>query len=212
MEQQDLELKASLNMLWDTCVWRKEFGTNGEFSDITMHHFKWPETKPNEPLSFSPDITVNNINMDYVRAGIVFPHNRDKDGKALLIFKSKLHIRGVRDSKELLRVFVYWMERMYRQEQYDYISLFFDLADTGMSNLDLDHTKQIVNILKYYYPNALNYIFVYELPWILTGEFWCSGCFIFGHALTDVFGFPLQPHSKSSKHWCQRRQSHRCDL
>lgn len=109
-----------------------------------------------------------------MNAGIVFPHNRDKDGKALLIIKSKLHVRGVRDSKELLRIFVYWMERLYRQEQYDHISMFFDLADTGMANLDLDHTKQIVNILKYYYPNPLNYILIYELPWILTGEYLAS--------------------------------------
>lgn len=39
-----------------------------------------------------------------------------------------------------------------------------------MKNLDLDYTKQIVHILKCYYPNNLNYIFVYELPWILTGN------------------------------------------
>lgn len=38
-----------------------------------------------------------------------------------------------------------------------------------MKNLDLDYTKQIVHLLKYYYPNNLNYIFVFELPWILTG-------------------------------------------
>lgn len=127
-------------------------------------------SKTHKRIQYSPDITIDNLNRDYVNAGIVFPHNRDKDGKVLLIFKSKLHVRGVRDSKELLRVFVYWMERLYRQEQYDLISMFFDLADTGMANLDLDHTKQIVNILKYYYPNPLNYIFIYELPWILTGE------------------------------------------
>lgn len=52
--------------------------------------------------------------MDYIHAGLAFPHNRDIDGKKLLIFKSKLHFKGVRDSHELLRVFVYWMERMYR--------------------------------------------------------------------------------------------------
>lgn len=108
--------------------------------------------------------------MDYVNVGIVFPHNRDKDGKAMLIVKSKLHFRGLRDPKQLLRVFVYWIERMQRQEQYDLITLVFDLADTGMANLDLDYTKQMVNTLKYYYPNALNYIFIYELPWILTGK------------------------------------------
>lgn len=146
--------------------------------------------------------------MEYVRAGIVFPHNRDRDGKVLLIFKSKLHVRGMRESKELLRVFVYWMERMYRQEQYDLISLFFDLADTGMANLDLDHTKQIVNILKYYYPNALNYIFIYELPWILTGE--CSTTtfphrYVIWHQMPFLnpffvlFCFCKQPHLKLSK-------------
>lgn len=57
-----------------------------------------------------------------------------------------------------------------REENYETFSLFFDLAGTGLKNLDLDYTKQLVNTLKAYYPNALNYIFVFELPWILTGN------------------------------------------
>lgn len=59
---------------------------------------------------------------------------------------------------------------LYREENYETFSLFFDLAGTGLKNLDLDYTKQLVNTLKQYYPNALNYIFVFELPWILTGN------------------------------------------
>lgn len=58
----------------------------------------------------------------------------------------------------------------FREENYETFSLFFDLAGTGLKNLDLDYTKQLVNTLKQYYPNALNYIFVFELPWILTGK------------------------------------------
>lgn len=54
--------------------------------------------------------------MEYINAGLAFPHNRDQDGKLLFIFNSKLHIRGLRDSKELLKIFVYWMERMQRFE------------------------------------------------------------------------------------------------
>lgn len=108
--------------------------------------------------------------MDYADVGIVFPRNVDRDGKPILVFKSKLHVRGLRDSGELLRVFVYWMERLQRQVNYDLVTMFFDLADTGFSNLDLDHTKKIVNILKYYYPNAVNYLIIYEMPWALTGE------------------------------------------
>lgn len=30
LEQNDLDMKASLDMLWDTCVWRKNYGTNGK--------------------------------------------------------------------------------------------------------------------------------------------------------------------------------------
>lgn len=30
LEQQDLDMKASLNMIWETCEWRKNFGTNGK--------------------------------------------------------------------------------------------------------------------------------------------------------------------------------------
>lgn len=108
--------------------------------------------------------------MDYLRVGIVFPHNVDVDGKAILIFKSKLHIRGTRDSHQLLRVFVYWVERLQREQNYDFITMLFDLENTGLSNLDLDHTKKIVNILKYYYPNAVNYLIIYEMPWVLTGS------------------------------------------
>lgn len=59
-----------------------------------------------------------------------------------------------------------------REENYGTFSVFFDLFGTGMKNLDLDYTKQIVHLLKYYYPNNLNFIFVYELPWILTGKYW----------------------------------------
>lgn len=52
--------------------------------------------------------------MEYFNAGLVFPRNRDIDGKVILILKSKLHIRGLRDTDELLRQFIYWVERLNR--------------------------------------------------------------------------------------------------
>lgn len=52
--------------------------------------------------------------MNYINDGLAFPRNRDVDGKIIYIFKSKLHVKGVRDTDELVRIFVYWMERFYR--------------------------------------------------------------------------------------------------
>lgn len=38
LEQQDLDLKAALDMLWETCEWRKNFGANGT---VTVKIFKF---------------------------------------------------------------------------------------------------------------------------------------------------------------------------
>lgn len=129
--------------------------------------------------------------MKYIHEGLMFPRNRDKDGKIILVLKSKQHVRGLRNTDQLIRNFVYWVERLnrwtlcdefllkqrtnkelniHREEHFETISVFFDLAGTGLKNLDVDYTKQIVDLLKFYYPNNLNYIFVYELPWILNGK------------------------------------------
>lgn len=52
--------------------------------------------------------------MEYMNAGLSFPRNRDIDGKTILVLKSKLHIRGARDNEQLLRIFIYWIERLNR--------------------------------------------------------------------------------------------------
>lgn len=59
-------------------------------------------------------MTTDNINMDFINAGLMFPRNRDIDGKVVLVLKSKLHIRGLRDTDQLLRNFIYWLERINR--------------------------------------------------------------------------------------------------
>lgn len=64
--------------------------------------------------SCTPDLSVDNLNMEYLNAGLFFPRNCDIDGKVILIQKSKLHIRGLRDTEQLLRVFIYWVERLNR--------------------------------------------------------------------------------------------------
>lgn len=44
------------------------------------------------------------------------------------------------------------------------------MADTGMSNMDMDFIKYLIGLFKMYYPDFLNYILVFEMPWILNGK------------------------------------------
>jgi len=60
------------------------------------------------------EINESNVRLDYLQDGSLFAHNKDKDGKILLIFKSKKHVKGQRDMEELKRCVVYWFERLER--------------------------------------------------------------------------------------------------
>nr|XP_029730585.1 motile sperm domain-containing protein 2-like [Aedes albopictus]XP_029730586.1 motile sperm domain-containing protein 2-like [Aedes albopictus] len=145
LENNDLDMKKSLEQLWDTCMWRKTANIN--------------------------EISEDNIRLDYVHDGIMFSRGKDVDGKAVFIFRSRLYTRGSRDLDEMKRVFIYWLERCIREANDDYITFMFELTDAGLSNVDMDLTKYIITTLKSYYPYSLNYILVYDLPWILNATF-----------------------------------------
>ncbi|GAB0087455.1 motile sperm domain-containing protein 2 [Sergentomyia squamirostris] len=146
IEHNDMDLKKALVQLWDTCVWRKNFGTN--------------------------DLHDNSVRQEYLHEGFMFPKNRDVNGKRLMIFRSKLYTRGSKDMDDVKKILVYWIERvMIREEDLDQITLFFDLKDSGLSNMDMEYTRYIINTFKFYYPYSLNYIIIFEMPWILNTTF-----------------------------------------
>ena len=57
-----------------------------------------------------------------------------------------------------------------REEPNKQISLVFDCAGSGVKNIDLDNMQFMINAFKDDYPWCLNYILVYEMPWVMNGE------------------------------------------
>lgn len=53
------------------------------------------------------------------------------------------------------------------REGNDQISLFFDMCDAGLSNMDMEFTRYLINLFKLYYPNFLNNIILLDMPWVL---------------------------------------------
>ncbi|KFB50757.1 AGAP005556-PA-like protein [Anopheles sinensis] len=145
LENNDINMKDSLKQLWETIEWRKTSGIN--------------------------DIREDNIRMEYINDGLMYPRGRDVDGKTVFIFKSKLYVRGTRNLDDLKKCFLYWIERIIREANDDLVTIVFDLTDAGLSNVDMDYTKYIINTFKNYYPCSLNYILIYDLPWILNATF-----------------------------------------
>ncbi|XP_059477640.1 motile sperm domain-containing protein 2-like [Neocloeon triangulifer] len=146
LKHQDLDVKDSLKMLWETCEWRKNYGTN----DIKIEMF-----------SHAP----------FQEEGGLFGHNKDKDGKPMLIFRVKTHTKGQHNMDDLKKYTVYWFERLERQSKGDQITLFFDMSECGLAHMDMEFTKYLINLFKGYYPYFLNYIIVYDMAWILNAAF-----------------------------------------
>ena len=108
--------------------------------------------------------------MDYLLESHMYPRGHDIDGKMIFYFKGVSHVRGAKNLDDVKRCFLYWLERILREAKQDKITLIFDLLNTGLKNVDLELTNFQVNTLKNYYPNVTNFILIYEMPWIMNGE------------------------------------------
>ena len=56
-----------------------------------------------------------------------------------------------------------------REEPDKQMTLVFDCAGSGVKNIDLDNMQFMINSFKEDYPWCLNYILVYEMPWVMNG-------------------------------------------
>ena len=57
-----------------------------------------------------------------------------------------------------------------REEGGESATLVFDLDGCGLKNMDMEFIQYMIGIFRDYSPFSLNYILVYEMPWVLNGE------------------------------------------
>ncbi|XP_045463540.1 motile sperm domain-containing protein 2-like [Harmonia axyridis] len=145
LKHNEMNQNESIQMLWNVLEWRKENSVS--------------------------DISEKNIKMDILILGGFFPRGTDIDGATLLIFRCKKYVKNQFDGNDIRRCVLYWMERLERQTNGKQITLFFDMEKCGLSNMDLDFTKYLIGLFKDYYPYFLNYVIVFEMPWILSAAF-----------------------------------------
>ncbi|CAG9855784.1 unnamed protein product [Phyllotreta striolata] len=135
----------ALNMIWTSVTWRKELNVN--------------------------EINENNVKMDLLCSGGFFIHGADIDNCKLFVFKCNKHTKGAVDIDVLKRCIIYWFERIERLTKGERITIFFDMEGCGLSNMDMEVIKYLIGLFKEYYPYFLNYILIFEMPWILTAAF-----------------------------------------
>jgi len=139
------QVEAAAKMIMNTLKWRKEFGA-GLITEA----------------DFPPSM---------LERASLFSHNRDKDGKKLLIFSVGKHFKGMEKMEDMKKFFVYFLERLNREERGDQITVMFDCKGAGLKNMDMEFVQFLIGCMKEYYPDPLNYILVFEMPWVLNAAF-----------------------------------------
>ena len=71
-------------------------------------------------------MTSNDLDEGLKSKGSLFIRNRDKDGKQLLVFDVKKHVKGVIPMDEMQKVFLYFLERIDRENEDGMVTIVFD--------------------------------------------------------------------------------------
>ncbi|KAG5676878.1 hypothetical protein PVAND_006683 [Polypedilum vanderplanki] len=145
LEYHDYNVKDALKQCWDTLEWRKKIGIN--------------------------DISESSVRRDYLLDGNIYTRGFDTDGKLIMFFRIRIYVCGSKTIENLRTYLLYWIERGQRESNGDKVTIVFDMIETGMKNIDMEYMRLMIGILKNYYPNSLNYLLVYDMPWILNGVF-----------------------------------------
>ncbi|XP_024143022.1 motile sperm domain-containing protein 2 [Oryzias melastigma] len=131
----------ALKMIDDSLQWRKEFGVN--------------------------DLSESTIPRWMFETGAVYLHGYDKEGNKLFWFKVKLHVKDAKTALDKKKYVAFWLERYAKREPGMPLTVVFDMAESGISNIDMDFVKYVVNCFKVYYPKFLSKMVIVDMPWIM---------------------------------------------
>nr|XP_060625981.1 motile sperm domain-containing protein 2 isoform X2 [Anolis sagrei ordinatus] len=117
------------------------------------------------------DLTESSLPKWLFDNGSLYLHGYDKEGHKIFWFRVKLHTKDPKTQFEKKKLVAFWLERYAKRENGKPLTVVFDMAETGLSNIDLDFVRYIIGCFKVYYPNYLTKIVIFELPWIMNAAF-----------------------------------------
>jgi len=133
----------TLNTIDEVLTWRKEFEAN----DLLR----------TDALAFPKE---------FFELGSVFVRNEDINCNPILHFVVKLHKKNQYPHQQVCKFIAFHFERLYKFNVDDPIVILFDMYEAGYANLDMDFIKFVVNCLKTYYPGLIDYMVIFQMPFI----------------------------------------------
>lgn len=106
---------------------------------------------------------------EFYNLGGVFPYAPDLLGNTTIYVRAKLYDKKLSCIQELFRHYIIHIaNRVDNERDGRGWSIIFDCSGTGMANMDVNMLIFMLNDVIPHLPKGLNYVLIYELPWLLS--------------------------------------------
>ncbi|ELU15569.1 hypothetical protein CAPTEDRAFT_76081, partial [Capitella teleta] len=112
-------------------------------------------------------LTESSFPREVHEIGAMFYRNEDRNGRKILYFRVS---KSKKDPDKLLTVKKYvawWLDKHFLKHPGVKIVPLFDMTDAGIGNMDIELIKFQIACFASYYPGLLDYMLIYEMPWVL---------------------------------------------
>jgi hypothetical protein len=133
--------ETALRALIKAMQWRKSYGVN-DFND-----------------QYFPE--------EIYKIGLLANFCKDKDDRQVLWQSGKYFHKSAELGQMLRQYTVYQFEKLDRQTSHQGWASVSDSTDMGLSNVELDFSYFLTDVIQNYYPRGMKYMLVIDLPWIL---------------------------------------------
>lgn len=106
---------------------------------------------------------------EFYNLGGVFPYAPDLLGNTVIYVRAKLYDKKLSCIQELFQHYIIHIaNRVDNERDGRGWSIIFDCSGTGMANMDVNMLLFMLNEVIPHLPKGLNYVLIYELPWLLS--------------------------------------------
>lgn len=114
------------------------------------------------------DLKEDDFGDEYRNTEVFVTHGKDVENNVMVYIRVKLFKKGEFPIEDVKKYLAFLLDRVDRETRGDGWALCFDCTDAGISNVDMELLKFVVQALTNYFVENCRYVLIFEMPWILS--------------------------------------------
>lgn len=114
------------------------------------------------------DLKEEDFPEEFRKSEVFVTQGKDVEKNVMVYIRVKLFKKGEHPIEDVKKYLAFLLDRVDRETRGDGWALCFDCTDAGISNVDMELLRFVVQALTNYFVENCRYVLIYEMPWILS--------------------------------------------